>query len=82
MTDQWKERPLDAQLLRVEEAADLLAISRTQVYALIRSRALDSVKLGRSRRVPLSAVVTFIEGQLEASDGAGPVSQASETMPP
>ena len=43
-------------LLTVEETADLLHIGRSKVFDLIRCRDLDSVKIGRLRRVPESAV--------------------------
>ncbi|MFC4630577.1 helix-turn-helix domain-containing protein [Promicromonospora alba] len=47
-------------LYRVEEAAEALRISRTQVYALIRSGALRTVKIGGSRRVPVAAVAEYV----------------------
>lgn len=62
------QRPPEAQLLRVEDAADLLAIGRTKVFDLIRSGQLESVKLGRSRRLSLSAVIAFIDSQSERAD--------------
>ena len=43
-------------LLTVEEAAALLNLGRTSVFALIKSGALRSVRIGRSRRVPQEAV--------------------------
>lgn len=47
-------------LLRVEEAADLLGVGRTRVYELIGSGALQSVKIGGSRRVPAAALRAFV----------------------
>ena len=47
-------------LLTVEETADLLHIGRSKVFDLIRCRDLDSVKIGRLRRVPESAVHEFM----------------------
>ncbi len=38
-------------LLTVEEAADLLNIGRTTVYALIRTGQITSVRVGRLRRL-------------------------------
>jgi len=43
-------------LLTVEEAAALLSLGRTSVFGLIKSGALRSVRIGRSRRVPREAV--------------------------
>jgi excisionase family DNA binding protein len=47
-------------LYRVEEAAEALRVSRTQVYALIRCGALRTVKIGGSRRVPVAAVGEYV----------------------
>ncbi|WUI01559.1 helix-turn-helix domain-containing protein [Spirillospora sp. NBC_00431] len=39
-------------LLTAKEAAEELAISRTTVHDLLRSGRLESVKIGRLRRIP------------------------------
>ncbi len=41
----------DRVLYRVEEAAEMLAISRTKAYELIAAGKLPSVRLGGSRRI-------------------------------
>lgn len=51
---------LPRELLRVEEAAARLAIGRTSMFALIRTRAIESVKVGRLRRVPVDALTAYI----------------------
>jgi excisionase family DNA binding protein len=43
-------------LERLSHAARFLGISRSQIYKLIEVGALPSVKIGRSRRVPIRAV--------------------------
>jgi excisionase family DNA binding protein len=48
-------------LLRVEEAAAWLGLGRTKTYELVARGALRSVCIGRSRRVPVSALVQFLE---------------------
>lgn len=48
------------ELLRVEEAAALLAIGRTSMFALLRDRTVESVKIGRLRRVPADAITDYI----------------------
>jgi excisionase family DNA binding protein len=53
--------PTDKYLLTVEEAAELLALGRTTVYALIRSGDLNSVQVGRLRRVRPSDLAAFAE---------------------
>ncbi|MEV0066646.1 excisionase family DNA-binding protein [Amycolatopsis sp. NPDC050768] len=47
-------------LLTVEEAGNRLAISRTVIYELLRSGQLESVTIGRNRRVPAAAVNNFV----------------------
>jgi excisionase family DNA binding protein len=51
---------IEPLLLRVDEAAEALAISRTKVYELMASGELESVKLGRARRVPTEALRDFL----------------------
>ncbi len=46
-------------LLTVEEAAERLAVGRTTVYRLIRSGELDSVRVGRLRRVHVEAIDAY-----------------------
>jgi len=53
--------PIPRLLLSPEEAADALKIGRTRVYALIASGDLRSVLIGRSRRIPVTAVVEFVK---------------------
>ncbi|WP_052615193.1 helix-turn-helix domain-containing protein [Mycobacteroides abscessus] len=47
---------------RVDEAAELLCISRAHLYALIRSGEVNSVKLGRSRRITGAEVERLMRG--------------------
>ena len=42
--------------VRPAEAAELLSVSRDTVYVLMRSGRLRSVKLGRARLIPISAI--------------------------
>ncbi|MFI7586268.1 helix-turn-helix domain-containing protein [Spongisporangium articulatum] len=47
-------------LYRVEEAMQLLRLSRTVIYELIRSGRLRSVKEGRARLIPASAIREYL----------------------
>ncbi|WP_020664085.1 helix-turn-helix domain-containing protein [Amycolatopsis benzoatilytica] len=50
-------RPMPARvLLTVEEAAERLGIGRTFAYRLVRTGQLESVQIGRLRRIHVSAV--------------------------
>lgn len=48
-------------LLSVEEAAEVLGVGRTAMYALLRTGAVRSVTLGRSRRVRPEDLEAYVE---------------------
>ena len=48
-------------MLTVEEAAERLGVGRTVMYALVSSGAVESVRIGRLRRVPADALVAFLD---------------------
>jgi excisionase family DNA binding protein len=50
----------EAQLCTVPEAQDRLKIGRTRLYALLAEGQLESVRIGRSRRIPLASIRRFI----------------------
>ena len=56
------DRPAAApdRLLDVDEAAAMLGLGRSRLYALIGARELRSLTVGRRRLVPSSAVAAFI----------------------
>ena len=51
----------NALLLNPEEAAEILGMSRSSIYKLIAAGEIQSVKIGRSRRILTSALENFIE---------------------
>jgi excisionase family DNA binding protein len=51
---------MEQQLLTVPEVMMVLRLGRCTVYDLIRSGRLESIKVGRSRRVPVDAVNAFV----------------------
>jgi excisionase family DNA binding protein len=55
-----------ALLLTITDVAERLGCGRTFVYELISSGQLETVKLGRLRRVPVAALDALIE-RLKAS---------------
>ena len=52
---------MEKLLLTPEVAADLLSIGRSKLYELIGDGRLASVRIDGSRRVPMSALVEFVE---------------------
>jgi excisionase family DNA binding protein len=51
----------DKVLLRPSEAAELLAVGRSRLFELMASGELRSVKIGRSRRVPVAALTEYVD---------------------
>jgi excisionase family DNA binding protein len=50
-------------LLRVEEAADLLGISRSSLYNLINTKQVPSVRIGNCRRIREDQLREWVEDQ-------------------
>lgn len=48
-------------LLRVEEAADRLGIGRSLMYRLVLNGEVESVPVGRLRRIPCEALTEYID---------------------
>lgn len=60
---------MDKLLLTVGEVAEVLGMSKGTCYELMRAGTLLSVKVGRSRRVPASALERFVaELQAQAEE--------------
>ncbi|GAB3815035.1 helix-turn-helix domain-containing protein [Kribbella italica] len=55
----------DSRLLKVEEAAEHLNVSRWTVYRLIKERELTSVKVRNGRRVPMESIRSYVAGLIE-----------------
>ncbi|WP_018683367.1 helix-turn-helix domain-containing protein [Actinokineospora enzanensis] len=53
--------PAARVLHTVEAAAAQLSISRTRMYALIKTGDIHTVRIGRLRRVPHDALTTFTQ---------------------
>ncbi|WP_322756782.1 helix-turn-helix domain-containing protein [Frankia sp. Cas3] len=56
-------------LLTPAEAADLLGVSRTTLYELLNAELIESVRIGRARRIPRAALVTYVDRLRGLSDG-------------
>jgi excisionase family DNA binding protein len=46
-------------LLTVEEAAQRLHLGKTTTYALLRAGEIESVRIGRLRRIPVDAINSY-----------------------
>ena len=54
-------------LLTVDEAAEQLGVGRTLLYELVNSGELESVRIGRLRRIPAAAIAVYVD-HLRAPD--------------
>jgi excisionase family DNA binding protein len=54
-------------MFSVEAAADLLSISRTRMFLLIKRGGIKSVRVGRLRRIPADALIAYVD-QLVSAD--------------
>lgn len=59
MTSTENARPLRL-VLTIEEAAERLGIGRTLMYALVSAGEVESVRIGRLRRVPTDALESYV----------------------
>lgn len=64
---------MDKLLLTPEEAAEALSLGRTKVYQLIGEGRLRSVRIGKSRRVPASALAELVDHLADSVVAAGRV---------
>ena len=58
-------------LIGVHEASQFLSVSRSTIYVLMGEGDLPFVKIGRSRRIPLRAVVEFAAVRLTGGSPDG-----------
>jgi excisionase family DNA binding protein len=49
-------------LITTKQVAQVLGISRSQVYVLLKSGELESVHIGRSRRISKEQVIDYVRG--------------------
>jgi excisionase family DNA binding protein len=59
----------EKMLLKVPEAVEVSGIGRSTLYELMRSGQLESVKVGRSRLIPVEALTDFV-ARLRAGEGS------------
>lgn len=60
----------DVAVLTVPELGRALKVSESMAEKLVRTRQIESVKIERCRRVPVAAVVAYLERKLKENAGA------------
>jgi len=48
-------------VLRVKQVAEILMVCHNTAYELVRSGAIHSVRVGRNYRIPLEAVINYLQ---------------------
>lgn len=66
-TANYAEWPQSKLLVTVEEAAGMLSVGRSLLYRLVLCQEIASVKIGRTRRIPVTALEAFIARQVGSS---------------
>jgi excisionase family DNA binding protein len=63
ITEVQQSRPskLERLLFPINDALEIMGVSRTKLFALIASGEIESVKIGRRRLIPYDSMVRFIE---------------------
>jgi excisionase family DNA binding protein len=58
---QMMDTQTEPLIVTVEQAADLMRLSRAKLYQLMESGRLDFIKIDSARRIPVEAIHEFIE---------------------
>jgi len=61
MGDMGMSLDSDPMLLTVKEAARRLSLARSTVYQLVVAGQIESITIGRARRIPLDALTAYID---------------------
>ena len=65
-TGQAKTEPtVEPLLVRVEEAARILSLSRSTIYEMMDAGELPSVRRGAARRIPVAALREWVARQVD-----------------
>lgn len=59
-------------MFSVEAAAELLSISRTRVFALIKAGEIRSSRIGRLRRIPADSLAEYVDHLSRVQPGTQP----------
>lgn len=63
MTTYGNDGPASDKLLLTPEAAAAMAsVSRTTMFGLMKLGVVESVKIGRARRIPVEALRAYVDG--------------------
>lgn len=58
-----KRKMIERRLFRAREAAEVLGLSKSKIHLMINSGEIESVRIGRSVRIPARALDALTEGR-------------------
>ena len=58
------QQPVEPLLVKIDRAAELLGVSEATMYRLIAAGEIDTVRFGRTQRVPHSELERLIQRRL------------------
>jgi excisionase family DNA binding protein len=61
------EPAVEPLLVRVEEAARILSLSRSTIYEMMDAGELPSIRRGTARRIPVAALHAWVNRQIGSS---------------
>lgn len=63
MTKKQYSKKDDALTMTVDEVAEALGVSKYLVWEMVRRNEIRSIKLGKLRRIPRTALTELLEGK-------------------
>ena len=63
MTKKQYNKKDDALTMTVDEVAEALGVSKYLVWEMVRRNEIRSIKLGKLRRIPRTALMELLEGK-------------------
>jgi excisionase family DNA binding protein len=70
---------MDQLLIKPEEAAKAISVSRSTFYEMLARREIESVSIGRSRRIPVAALRRWVEDRMSRQNADGEPTANDET---
>jgi excisionase family DNA binding protein len=58
-------------LLTITEAAEAIGLGRSKVYELVAAGVIESVQIGRSRRIPVQAIHRYVDQLVAVASAPG-----------
>ena len=65
-------------IITPEEADRAISVSRSTLYEMLARREIESVSIGRSRRIPVAALRRWVEDQASQQNAAAAVAADGE----